>query len=280
MSRGTPPPGHRHWDGLTASERKVAADADPVVVLPLGATEQHGPHLPPTTDTEIAEGILAEALALLEPDLPVYRLPTRAVGASLEHTPHPDTRSVPAAELEESLVAEGTALARAGVRRLVLFNAHGGNKSVVDTAALRLRAGEGILVVKASYFRFPRPEGLPFPASEWTHGLHGGAVETAMMLHLRPAAVRREALRPFPSLGEELAGALRWVAPEGPAPFAWMAGDLNKDGVTGDATLADAETGSRLVAHYAAVLAEVIRDTARFPVERLAGAIPGDPSHA
>ncbi|RTZ99922.1 MAG: creatininase family protein, partial [Candidatus Neomarinimicrobiota bacterium] len=176
--------------------------------------------------------------------------------------------------LDPELIGElihqhGTALASSGVRRLVLFNSHGGNLRAMDTAALRLRDERGILVVKASYFTFSRPDSVALPESEWRHGLHGGAVETAMMLHLCPDLVHTDAIQRFPSLGQDLDGPLRRVGPEGEASFAWLAGDLNPHGVTGDARLADAETGQRLVAHYGRVLAEVIQDARAFPLDRL-----------
>ena len=110
---------------------------------------------------------------------------------------------------------------------------------------------------------------MELPDDEWTHGLHGGALETAMMLYLHPERVDRTALRRFPSLGQSLASSLAVVAPEGVAPFAWTARDLNPDGVTGDASLADAAMGQQLTAHYAEVLAQVIRDTLRFPLQAL-----------
>ncbi len=126
-----------------------------------------------------------------------------------------------------------------------------------------------MLVVKASYFRLPRPEGIDLPASEWTHGLHGGAVETAMMLHLRPDLVRRDAIRRFASLGEEMERRHAHLGPEGAAAFSWAAGDLSPEGVAGDASLADAAMGRRLVEHYGRCLAQVVEDAHRFPLERL-----------
>ena len=241
-----------------------------MVILPLGATEQHGPHLPLSTDCDIGEGILEAALAALEPSLPVFRLPMRKVGVSPEHADYPGTLTVSPGAMEAEIVASGAALRQDGIHRLVVFNSHGGNRAVVDTAALRLRAEHGMLVVKAHWFRFPRPPEPELRDEEWVHGLHGGAVETAMMLHLQPARVKLDAVDRFPSLGEELAARLSLVGPEGVAPFAWMARDLNPRGVTGDATRATPEMGRRLVTHYAAVLAEILRDAARFPLERLA----------
>lgn len=259
-----------NWHLMSPVDQRTWGSRDPVVLLPVAATEQHGPHLPVSTDVDIGEGILASAQTALDPELPVFRLAMRPVGVSTEHADYPGTLTLSPAELEDDLVSQGVELASAGVRRLILFNSHGGNKAVVDTAALRLRSEAGMLVVKAHWFRFPRPQGLPFPDSEWTFGLHGGGVETAMMLHLHPERVDRHATGRFPSLGEDLAQEMAYLGPEGVAPFAWMARDLNPLGVTGDASIATPEAGRQLVEHYGGVLAEVIRDTLRFPLDRLA----------
>lgn len=259
------------WAEATAPALARAGAQDPVALLPLGAVEQHGPHLPVSTDLLIADGLVDEALGALPEDFPLVLLPSLALGASLEHAGLAGTLSLDVATVEALLVSTGEALARHGIRRLVVFNAHGGNKAAVDSAALRLRASSGLLVVKAHVFRFPRPPGIDFPESEWRHGLHGGAVETSLLLHFRPDLVVTERIARFRSLGEELEEHLTWLGPEAVASFAWMADDLNPHGVTGDATLASAEAGARIAAHHAAVLAEVLADARAFPLERLVG---------
>ncbi len=259
----------RHWLELSPEEARAAAARDPVVILPLAATEQHGPHLPLSTDADIGLGLLAEAVRRLPEDVEVWTLPAVDVGASREHARFQGTQSVSTEELIGTIVLQGAALARGGVRRLLLWNSHGGNRHAMEAAGLELRADHDVLVVKASWFRFARPQEVDLPEVEWRHGLHGGAVETAMMLHLRPDLVRNEAIADFPSLGVELEAKLRRVGPEGQASFAWLAGDLNPDGVAGNAGLASAEMGARLVAHYASVLVEVILDTRDFPIDRL-----------
>lgn len=288
------------WGHLSAPEAAEVIASDPVAVLPLAAVEQHGPHLPLSTDVDIGMGLLREAAREgLDPRIVI--LPPVAVGTSTEHVPLgpgapsepptggaapsdaatapsllPGTLSLDPETLTELLVNTGASLAASGIRRLVVSNSHGGNKAVLDTAALRLRREYGMLVVKASWFRFPRPAADsagaavgPLTADEWEHGLHGGAVETAMMLHLHPERVRRGAVRDFPSLGQTLAGSLEYLRPEGPAAFAWMAGDLNPDGVTGNASLATPEMGAALVAHYGRILRDVIQDALRFPLDAL-----------
>jgi creatinine amidohydrolase len=235
----------------------------------MGALEQHGPHLPVSTDAELADGIVARASEELPADLPVILLPTQVVAASEEHRSFAGTVSIRGGTLLDHLMDVASGLAEHGIRRWVIFNTHGGNKSVVDEAALRARAAFGLLVVKAHSFRFPVPEAVELPTSEWRHGLHGGAVETAMMLHLRPDLVRKDLIQRFPSLGEELDSELDVLLPEGPAAFAWLSQDLNPQGVTGDATLGTPALGARLVEGYGRFLASVVTDAARFPVDRL-----------
>jgi creatinine amidohydrolase len=196
-------------------------------------------------------------------------LPPQAVGASDEHLGFAGTLSLSGGVLSDLIQQHGAWLRACGVRRLVVSNSHGGNRHVIDEAALALRRQHGMLVVKANYFLFPRPADVDLPDVEWRHGLHAGAVETAMMMHLRPNAVRTLPERSGPSLGEELEATLEQVAPEGVAPFAWLARDLDATGVAGNPALADEEKGRRLVAHYGKILAEVIRDARAFPLARL-----------
>ena len=263
--------GIRWWHDLTRPEAAEAVKVDPVVVLPVAATEQHGPHLPLSTDADIGLGILDAACRRLDPEgSDVYALPMLRVGTSEEHLGAAGTLSIPPRTLEETVVGIGSSLARVGIRRLVLSNSHGGNRAALDLAALTLRRSRRMLVVKAHSFRFPRPAGLDLPESEWRHGLHGGAVETALMLHLRPEAVRQDRISQFASLGEDLEQALDHLGPEGAASFAWLAGDLNPRGVVGNATLADAAMGKRLLDRYGDFLASVLRDAAIFPLGRLA----------
>ncbi len=264
----------RWWQTQTTVDADAIEESDPVVVLPVAAIEQHGPHLPLSTDLDIGLGLLTEAFRCLPGDFPAWALPPQAIGCSREHTRFPGTLSLEPEQLSALIEATGEALAQVGVRRLVLSNSHGGNRHALESAGLRLRDELGMLVVHASWFRFPRPEDVDLPEGEWRHGIHGGAVETAMMMHLRPNLVRTSEAAQAPSFGEELEKSLRWVAPEGPASFSWLAGDLNPDGVVGDATLADADVGARFVSHYGKILAGVIEDARAFPLDRLEVDVP------
>ncbi|OLO03913.1 MULTISPECIES: creatininase family protein [Salinicola] len=261
------------WQDLTSTEIARLAGGATVAVLPLAAIEQHGSHLPLSTDLDIGLGLLEAAMAQLGSTQDVIVLPPLALGSSLEHTDFPGTLSLMPETAMRVIEALGEAVNRAGIRRLVLFNSHGGNKAVIDLVALKLRAAHAMLVVKANYFRFaPPPQALP--AKELRHGLHGGALETSMMLHLAPAKVRIEQLADAVSEGSlrEQSGAT--LGPEGDAGYAWMAQDLHPSGVTGNAALANADIGRRLVEHFSARLATVIEEAGRFDLATLRGPTP------
>ncbi|GEN28368.1 creatininase [Halovibrio variabilis] len=250
-----------HWQTLTAPQLADFAQRDPVAVLVLGAIEQHGTHLPLATDLMIGEGLQAAMLEVLDPDLNVICLPPIAVGASDEHVSFPGTLSLPAPLAIATLEAYGDSLARAGIRRLVLLNSHGGNKAVMDLAGLTLRRRHGMRVVKATYTRLPALEGA-IDADELRYGLHGGLLETAMMRYLAPSLVQLDDYTAAPTAAPQDAAL---VSAEGAAAFAWLAEDLSPHGVAGDATHASAELGEQLVQHYARQLAAVVAETAHLP---------------
>ncbi|MDY7116876.1 creatininase family protein [Halomonas sp. SSL-5] len=266
-------PDFPRWQALTTPEL-AALPEESVAVMALGAIEQHGAHLPLSTDLDIAEGLLAAALARLPAGFPLVQLPALAVGASDEHLAFPGTLSLPPELAIATLEAHGEAVARAGFQRLVWLNAHGGNKAVMDLAALRLRRRHGLLVVKVHYTRMPLPEGLPeaaLPAEEIRHGLHGGALETALMRHLAPGKVRLEALSASISRGQAMAEEGQLLGPEGEAAFAWLAEDLHPGGVVGNAPLGTAALGERLVAHYAERIVRILQETRAMRLERVHG---------
>ncbi len=243
----------QHWGELTSEELSKTQARRPVAALVLGAIEQHGPHLPLATDCVIGDGLLAAAAAALPEDFPLIALPTLSLGASDEHATFAGTLSLSAEQMTRQVVAVGEGLARAGLRRLVLINAHGGNIGWMQGAALELRRRRGLLVVKASYMGFRAPAELA-GSDELRDGLHGGLAETAMMLHLAPGLVRMDRARNFVAWhphGDPL-------PPQGEAPWAWLAEDLNRAGVVGNASAASAGLGEKLVAHYADRLADVI----------------------
>ena len=140
----------------------------------------------------------------------------------------------------------------------MLFNSHGGQPQVMDIVARDLRVRLGLLVVAYSWYAAGLPPGL-FPDHEVRHGIHAGAIETSMMLHLRPDLVRMERAADFAPLMAEMAAHYRLLSPTGPGRLAWQAQDLHPSGACGDATNADAERGRRLVEHAAQALVGLAR---------------------
>src|SRR5687768_765496 len=148
----------RHWQELSSGALAALDQKHVVAVLPLAATEQHGPHLPTGTDHFIAEGLLAEASRRARKNLEIVVLPVQAIGASLEHVRFPGTLSLPPAAMIELIAAIGGGVAKAGLRKLVIMNSHGGNIAAMTAAALECRARHDILAVTAGWSRLGLPE--------------------------------------------------------------------------------------------------------------------------
>ena len=257
-----------YWDDLTTEDFRELDAASTVVLFAVSATEQHGPHLPLSTDACIGRGIVARALELAPDDLVILVMHQATVGLSLEHARFPGTLSHDAETLIAAWCQIGDGVAAAGLRKLVFVNSHGGQPQIVDIVAQRLRARHRMLVVRANTFGFGVPPGL-FDDAEVDHVLHGGAIETSMMLHLRPDLVRMDKVEDFTSLGQAMEGEA--IAPHGAAPFAWESGDLNPAGVTGNAAAASAEKGAALIDHLARALVGVLEEARAFPLDRLSG---------
>ena len=257
-----------YWEDLATTDLESVDPEAVIALLPVGATEQHGPHLPLSTDTVINRGIVARALAQVPDDLTLLVLPTLPVGDSEEHGDFPGTLSLPAELLIGLWTEIGASVARAGLRKLVIFNSHGGQTQAVDIVAQRLRMDFGLLVVRATYFHFGTPDGI-FGAEELAHGIHGGAVETSMMLELRPALVREDQAANFRPLSLDMAADYEILRPEGAAGFAWASQDLHPSGAAGDASQADPEKGRQLLDHAAGRLVAVLRDLRRAPLSLL-----------
>jgi len=234
----------RHLQQLAWPQvEQLAARWGSTVVWPWGAVEQHGPHLPLGTDGLFAERVLDAALAALEADLPILRLPLQAIGFSPEHRGFCGTLSLPPALVIDHVVAVGLELAATGFRRLVLFNAHGGQIALLQTAARQLRAECPELVVLPC-FVWSGPEGIAalIPEPERSEGLHAGLVETSLMLHLAPELVGEER----PCDGRKAGPSPEGWSLEGAAPLAWLTQDLSDSGVIGDARGASAALGAQL----------------------------------
>ncbi|RYY92338.1 MAG: creatininase family protein, partial [Comamonadaceae bacterium] len=164
---------HRFWADLTTRDFEALDPARAVAVLPLGATEQHGPHLPLGVDTRLVDGIVAAALPLLPADVPALFLPTQAIGLSPEHARFAGTLTLSSETLIRLWKDIGAGVARAGVRKLVLFNAHGGHVGAMDVVARELREAHDLIVYSVSWFNLPLAEAnAQFSADEHRFGVH------------------------------------------------------------------------------------------------------------
>ena len=258
----------RRWQDMT-TEEFAALDAGRVIaLLPVAAIEQHGPHLAVAVDAAIVDGIVDRALELMPAELPVTVLPTQSIGKSNEHISFPGTLTLGAETLTRLWTEIGDSVARAGVRKLVFFNSHGGQPQVMEIVARELRVRHAMLAVSSSWYAFGLPEGL-FPPDEIRHGIHGGAIETSMMLHLRPDLVHRDKLADFPSLGQRMAKDYKLLGPTGTAKFGWQTQDLNPAGAAGNAADADAPRGAKVVDFAARKLVELLEEVHRFPLSQL-----------
>ena len=255
------------WAALKTTDFPSRMDERVLAVLPLGAVEQHGPHLPLGTDSTILAGLLdalrgrelAGGRALLLPLLPI--------GSSPEHKGFPGTLTVEAETLLALWCDVARSALRTGVRRLLFLNSHGGNGALADVAAFRLRDEAGVIAAALTTHRFGAPDGM-LDETERRYGIHGGHAETALMRALAPEQVI-DAPGTFPSRERELA--TRWTAyTGGAARLAWRAEDLNPAGPVGDAAKATAADGERLLDFLAARTVEVMEELLALP-------LPADP---
>jgi creatinine amidohydrolase len=265
MTSNLPP---RDWTEIQWPDVSGPAPARWIAVLPLAATEQHGPHLPLGTDVMIAQAYLARVRELLPAAIPATFLPVQPVGISTEHADYPGTLTLPTQLALKCWMALGESVARAGVRKLVMVTSHGGNSAAMTLVAQDLRAQHGLLAVTTGWSRLSAPEGL-FSAEELRHGIHGGAVETSIMLARYPQHVSKDKIADFRSASIAMEKEYRWLSAHRPAPFAWQAQDLHPSGAVGDATLASAEKGERLLEHGARAFCELLTEVDNFDVKRL-----------
>jgi creatinine amidohydrolase len=258
-------PGTRYWQDLPWPAF-ATLPANTVAVLPVAAIEQHGPHLPVSVDATIGDGVIAAALMLVPDDVPVLVLPTQAVANSVEHLRYPGTLTTSPETLLALVTDIGASVARAGVKRLVICNSHGGNVPVLDIAARHIRIERNMLVLTTAWARFGVPPSLRDP-SEAAFGIHAGRDETSLMLALAPEHVRMEDARRFASRWQAAANTAPALRPGSGAAPSWMTQDLHPAGAVGDAAAASAEIGREILAHAAARLAEVFAQAAAFDVD-------------
>ena len=265
MTSALPP---RDWTDIHWPDVSGTAPARWIAVLPLAATEQHGPHLPVGTDVMIAQAYLARVRELLPDNIPATFFPLQPVGISTEHIDYPGTLTLPTEVALKTWTALGESVARAGIKKLVMVTSHGGNSAAMTLVAQDLRARHGLLAVTTGWSRLSAAEGL-FAAQELRHGIHGGAVETSIMLARYKQHVRLEKIADFRPTSIAMEKDCRWLSAHRPAPFAWQAQDLHASGAAGDATIASAEKGEILLDHGARAFCELLADVDKFNPDTL-----------
>ena len=256
----------RHWSHISTREFAQAQvnglAAQTVAVLPVGAVEQHGPHLPVSVDATLLQGIVDAALPLLPAEVPVLVLPAQNMGLSTEHLNFPGTLSLPPKLIIDLWTAMGNAVARAGIKKLLMFNTHGGQVAVMDIVARELRMAHGMLVYSSSWGNLPLPAEVTglFSADEHRFGIHGGEIETSMMLHLAPELVRMDLAGCFHSTSQDRAQHFSILGNGKSAKMGWAIEDYNPCGAVGNAAGATADKGRLVVDAAAEQLALLLQE--------------------
>jgi creatinine amidohydrolase len=256
----------RSWLDLSTEEFRARDMSRAIAVLPVAAVEQHGPHLPVGVDTFINEGYLGRARALVPEELDVLFLPVQAIGKSNEHLAFPGTLTLNAETLIRAWTEIGESVNRAGCRKLVFLNSHGGNIAVIDIVTRELRVRCGMLAVNAAWHRLGYPSGL-YSDFETRHGIHGGDAETSLMLAFRPETVRMGKAEVFEPRTVEMERRFKHLRAIQPIGFGWMSQDLSPAGAMGEAAAATREKGEASAEHGARAFIELLRDIDAFSLE-------------
>lgn len=249
------------WAQYRAPEFALIDPMETIAILPTAAVEQHGPHLPVGVDMMIAEGMLAELRRQCPDDLDIRILPVQAVGKSNEHLHAAGTLTLTAETALAAWVEIGLSVARAGVRKIIIVNSHGGNLDLVSILSRELRVRAGMLAVKCQWSSFGQPAGM-YPPEELAYGIHGGDVETSVMLALHPALVDMDAAENFRSTAQDAP-----IPPVGAVSLGWISSDLNPSGTVGNASVATAAKGTETIQHQVAGLIALLHALKSLPLD-------------
>ena len=257
-----------YWQDMTTVDFTNLDVSRTIAVLPIAAIEQHGPHLPVATDTVIAEACIARVVELLPDDLGVTFLPVQQVGKSNEHISSPGTLTLSWETVTQAWIEIGESVQRAGIGKIIIITSHGGNVPMMDIIARELRVRHDMLAVATAWARFGQPDGL-YPDVESTYGIHGGDMETSVMLAARPDLVKMDLAEDFKSTQLGFIQEFKHLRGHGPSQFGWKAQDLNVSGTVGNAANATAEKGRQSIDHAARCFIELCRDVESFSLDRL-----------
>lgn len=271
-----------YWSELTTQDFARIDKTRAIAVLPLAATEQHGPHLSLSVDTDIVNGVVAASWGPLqtlqvnaESPLPVFFLPTQSVGLSPEHAAFAGTLTLKPETLIRLWTDIAESVKAAGFNKLVLLNAHGGHVGAMDVVARDLRARLGMLVYSVNWYQLPltnvQGEDLNslFSPHEHRFGVHAGDVETSAMLALQPHRVRMELAQNFASSAEQRATNFPILGNGRSAKLAWQMQDYNPAGAAGNAAAATSQKGQALIEAAGRSLAQLLLEIDRLPASTL-----------
>ena len=251
----------RYWIDYPATALNIDPDRT-IAILPTAAVEQHGPHLPVGVDTYINEGLCTLLAERCPDDLDIRLMPVMAVGKSNEHLWAPGTLTLSAETALKAWTEIGLSVARAGVRKMLIVNSHGGNTDLISIVSRELRVQAGMYCVRMGWGAGGVPDGIYSP-QEIAQGIHGGDNETSLMLHFRPETVDMSQAKDF-----------RWthnqgdIPPVGPIAHGWIASDVHPDGVAGEAHLATAEKGETTAEAYVDHVIGVLRQISEQDISR------------
>ena len=265
----------KFWAALSSRQfSQLAASSaidHTVAVLPVAAIEQHGPHLPVSVDTSLVNGVIEASLPHLSASLPILFMPTQQIGKSNEHIRYPGTLTLSAQTLISVWMELGACVARAGIKKLLLFNAHGGQVSVMDIVARDLRTAHDLIVFSSSWYNLPLGDEVMnmFTPAEHRFGIHAGDMETSMMLALREKQVDMAHAQHFRTQSEERANSYPLLGNGSAAKLGWQIQDYNAYGAAGNATLATAAKGHAVVNAAGLQLARLLGEISSLPLSTL-----------
>lgn len=255
------------WTDFTAADFDSIDPNHTIAILPIAAVEQHGPHLPVGTDTIINHSMMNLLAERAPAEMDLRILPVQAIGKSNEHIWAKGTITHMATNLIDAWTQIGLEVARAGIKKIVFVNSHGGNEEIMGIVARELRVRAGMLAVKSGW-RFT-PEGV-LTALERRHGIHGGDAETSLILHFRPDLVDMSRAENFTSIAARDEQHFTYLRPTGAFGhvYAWIASDINPSGAVGDASAASAAKGQEIADSNVAGMLEVLREVERMALPR------------